>query len=385
MNILLVTETYLPFISGVSSSSDSIARFMVSKGHTVTVVSPKPVLPGVATPLQGLSFVTTPSVKDPIYKGKPMTIFPFGFPNIYRALRSRRFDVVHIQEPGSLGLSALCAAGLTGVPTVGALHFTPDQVARMVTGGRSNAFIRIIAECYIRVVYRMYTAIMVPTQTFVDYLHSLGVYTRVQVVSNGVNTDMYTPPQVPRKISKRQLRLLYIGRLDKDKNVLTLIEALQHTDPSVTLVIAGSGKDKQLLTDKAKALHVDQRITWMGTITEDRMIALYREVDCFVIMAEFEIQSIVTLQALASGLPVLGARAGALPELIHDGENGYTLEPHDAKGLGQKINNLLSHPDDRIRMGAASRIISLVHHKPSVLAHLEALYREVIKAHAKSR
>ena len=166
---------------------------------------------------------------------------------------------------------------------------------------------------------------------------------------------------------------------------MTLIEALQHTDPSVTLVIAGSGKDKQLLTDKAKALHVDQRITWMGTITEDRMIALYREVDCFVIMAEFEIQSIVTLQELASGLPVLGARAGALPELIHDGENGYTLEPHDAKGLGQKINNLLSHPDDRIRMGAASRVISLVHHKPTVLAHLEALYREVIEAHAKRR
>jgi len=383
MNILLVTETYLPFIAGVSTSSDSIARFMVGKGHTVTVISPRPVLQGKVSPVKGLTFVTTPSVKDPIYKGKPMTIFPFGFPDIYRVLRQGRFDVVHIQEPGSLGLSALCAAAITRIPTVGALHFTPDQVARMTTGGKSNALIRTIAEFYIRIVYRKYAAIMVPTQTFVDYLHSLGIRVRTQVVSNGVNTATYTPPRTPRKATKSKMQLLYIGRLDKDKNVMTLIEALQYADPSVTLIIAGSGKDKQLLVDRARALGVEQRIIWKGTITEEQMITLYRQVDGFVIMAEFEIQSIVTLQALASGLPVLGARAGALPELIHDGENGYTLAPHDAKGLGQKMNYLLTHPQVRVRMGEASRTISLAHHKPTALALLEALYTEIVRTHTK--
>lgn len=378
MNILLVTETYLPFISGVSSSSDSIARFMVSRGHTVTVASPKAVIAGDVPTLPGLSFITAPSVRDPLYAGKPMTVFPFGFPVIYGLLRSNTFDVVHIQEPGSLGISALCAAKIHKVPTVGALHFTPDQVARMTTGGKTNRFIRWMAERYIRCVYRMYDAIMVPTQTFVDFLHDLGVHTRTQVVSNGVHTDVYTPPNTPRSGTKQSMQILYIGRLDKDKNVMTLIDALQYADPGVTLIIAGSGKDKQLLIDRARALHVDKRITWKGTITETQMIALYREVDCFVLMAEFEVQSIVTLQALASGLPVLGARAGALPELIHDGENGYTLEPHDAKELGKKMNELLAHPETRTRMGKASREISLLHHKPTVLSKLEALYREVI-------
>lgn len=382
MNILLVTETYLPFIAGVSSSSDSIARFMVGKGHTVTVVSPRPVLPGSVPPLKGLSFVMTPSINDPLYKGKPMTVFPFGFPGIYRTLRRQRFDVVHIQEPGSLGLSALCAAGIMGVPTVGALHFTPDQVARMTTGGKSSAIIRTIAESYIRFIYRKYAAIMVPTQTFVDYLRALGIRTRTQVVSNGVNTDRYTPPPKPRKATGDHLQMLYIGRLDKDKNVMTIIEALYHADSRVTIVIAGSGKDKQLLVDRAKALGVDKRIIWKGTITEAQMIALYREVDCFVIMAEFEIQSIVTLQALAAGLPVLGARAGALPEIIHDGKNGYTLEPHDAKGLGQKMSYLLTHPEERVRMGEESRSISMAHHKPTVLALLEKLYVDIVRAHA---
>lgn len=382
MNILLVTETYLPFISGVSSSSDSIAQFMISRGHTVTVVSPRPVVVGDLPARAGLTLVTTPSIQDPIYAGKPMTPFPLGLSIIFRLLKKHHFDVVHIQEPGSLGFSALICATLLHVPTVGALHFTPDQVARMMTG-KSNAVIARIAASYIRRVYRMYDAIMVPTQTFVDYLHTLGIRTRTQVVSNGVNTDIYTPPTIPRKSKRGVLRVLYIGRLDKDKNVMTIIDAMQYARRGVTLVIAGTGKDKELLMDRARALGVDSRIEWKGTISESEMVELYREVDCFVLMAEFEIQSIVTLQALASGLPVLGARAGALPELIHDGENGYTLEPHDAKGLGEKMNVLLDHPEIRVRMASASRAISLKHHKPTVLAQLEALYLEILRARKK--
>lgn len=381
MNILLVTETYLPFISGVSSSSDSIARFLAGKHHTVTVVSPKPVLPGAATPLSGLTFATTPSVRDPVYKGKPMTIFPFGFPVIFRLLKRKHVDLVHIQEPGSLGLSALCAATLLHIPTVGALHFTPDQVARMITG-TSNSVIRTIAESYIRIVYGWYDAIMVPTQTFADFLRALGIRTRIQVVSNGVDTNDYVPS--PKKQRRGSAGFLYIGRLDKDKNVATLIEALPHTKPGITLTIAGIGKDKQELVDLAHRLHVDSKIIWKGSVSEAEMKSLYAQSDGFIIMAEFEIQSIVTLQALASGLPVLGAKAGALPELIHDGENGYTLAPHDAQGLARRMNELSDDPALRARMGKMSRTISLTHHKPTVLGRLEALYRDVIRIQADS-
>lgn len=381
MNILLVTETYLPFIAGVSTSSDSIARFMVGRGHTVTLVSPNPVIAGEVKKLPGLSFVTTPSVHDPLYRGKPMTVFPFGFPVINRLMNTHKFDVVHIQEPGSLGISALWAAKLHRVPVIGALHFTPDQVARMTTGGKTNKYIQWLVGRYIRSVYQSYNAIMVPTQTFVDFLRSLGVGVRAEVVSNGVYTDVYTPPKKPRAGTKKTIRVLYIGRLDKDKNVMTLIDALQYTESGVVLVIAGTGKDKQILMERARMLRVDTRIEWKGTITEKEMVTLYHDVDCFVLMAEFEVQSIVTLQALASGLPVLGARAGALPELIHDGENGYTLDPHDAKGLAKKMNELLVHPETRERMGKVSRAISLLHHKPIALSKLEALYLDVQHVH----
>jgi hypothetical protein len=82
MNILFVTETYLPFISGVSTSSDSIARYMVSRGHKVTLVYPRPVIDKKVETPPGLKLVYTPSISDPFYKGKSTTIFPFGIPVI---------------------------------------------------------------------------------------------------------------------------------------------------------------------------------------------------------------------------------------------------------------------------------------------------------------
>jgi glycosyltransferase involved in cell wall biosynthesis len=268
------------------------------------------------------------------------------------------------------------------VPTVGALHFTPDQMSRMVTG-KSDTVIRSFAEWYIQTIYNRYSAIMVPTQTFLKFLHTIGVRKQIRVVSNGVDTTIYTPSSEKEKSRNTGVMFLYIGRIDEDKNVMTLVNAMQYVSSEVMLTIAGNGKQKESLIQLAKTLNVDHKIVWKGSISEAQMIQLYKQADCFTIMAEFEIQSIVTLQALASGLPVVGADAGALPELIHDGENGYLVGTHDAKKLGDKMNYLAAHPQIRRKMGEQSRKISLVHHKPTVLARLEELYREVIRHHVK--
>lgn len=386
MNILFVTETYLPFIGGVSTSSNSIAQFMASKGHKVTLVCPTPILKDPEPAANNLTIIHTPSVHDPAYRGKPMTIFPFGFFTIWKTLITHPIDIIHIQEPGSLGISALIAAKILHKPTVGALHFTPDQVARMATG-RSNLMISKLTESYIRFIYNKFNAIMVPTQTFADFLKKLQICTPVQVVSNGVDTNIFAP--APRNeslrkkygITKEDFVILYVGRIDKDKNVRTLILAMQHTQAHCKLIIAGSGKEKDILIDLAKRFHVQDKITWLGSISDSEMISLYHVADCFCIMAEFEVQSIVTLQAIAIGLPTLAARAGALPELAQDKINGYTIPSHDYKTLAEKMNYLSAHPETCKIMGAESRRISMRHHKPTALATLVALYKKVITSH----
>lgn len=383
MNILLVTETYLPFIAGVSTSSDSIARFMALQGHTVTVVSPKPTIKGTVEPQERLTLVRTQSNPDPLYAGKAMTVFPFALPVINTLLDTQKFDIVHVQEPGSLGISAIIAAKKHKIPLVGALHFTPEQVARMIPGKLYWPIVPI-TESWIRFIYSKYQAIMVPTQTFVSYLDSIGVKTQKVVVSNGVDTEKYTVVERDMNVRKSYgipddaCVFFFLGRLDKDKNVGTLVEALQYANQKVRLLIAGNGKEEPILKAKAKSLGVESRITWVSTVNQQQMLDLYHAVDCFSIMSPYEVQSIVTLQGIASGLPVIAAHAGALPELCRDGENGFLADTYNAKMVAEKMDILALNPEMRKTFGQKSREMSLVHHKPTALAKLEVLYKSLL-------
>jgi glycosyltransferase involved in cell wall biosynthesis len=379
MNILIVSETYYPFIAGVSSSTRSIAEFMHSRGHKIILIVPK--ASGFIKDNEPFQIIRTPSVTDPFYKGKTMTPFPLALHSILKAIIKNNIDIIHIQEPGSLGVSGLIAAKITHRPFIGALHFTPDQAVRMLPG--KPVFLERFFIEYQKLFYNQCTGIMIPTATFEAYLNKIGVSSLKAVVSNGVNTDNFHPPDFAEKtaaiINKdiKTVEFYYLGRLNKDKNVQAIIAALPKTDENVRIVIAGEGNDRQMLKKQADQLKVGHKIIWLGSLNQEQMLHWYFRSDVFILLALYEIQSIVTLQALACGLPVILANRGALPELVDDGVNGFLINPDQPSETAEKINQLARNPILRQKMGAVSRIMSLKHHKPTVLTALENFYRQI--------
>ncbi len=373
MRVLIVTETYLPTISGVANSTHSIAKFLVSAGHAVTVVAPSPIMEGKIEEVPGISVLRTPAVSDPLFAGKSMTLFPLGVPVLFNAMKTGKFDVVHIQEPGSLGISALFLAKFFHIPTVGALHTMPQQFAS-VFGPLYGAGFSFI-HWFDRTVYRHFDAIMTPTETAAQFLRSLGIRRPVYAISNGIDIRRYSPQK-----HKPHAGVVfgYLGRIDRDKHLDIAVRALAKTDAGVRLVIAGFGRERAALEQLVANLGISEKITFIGLLNEQKIIALYHRLDAFVIPSPVESQSIVTLQAMACGLPVVAADAGALPELVHDGENGFLFPPDDVASLAQKMNTLAESRPMRARFGRASRRISRMHDKPRVLAKLEKLYRKLL-------
>jgi glycosyltransferase involved in cell wall biosynthesis len=151
------------------------------------------------------------------------------------------------------------------------------------------------------------------------------------------------------------------------------------TDAKVKLLVVGKGQKKEILHKLADDLKVSEKITWVDYITNEEMPNYYHAADCFSIMSPFEGQSIVALQAVASGLPIIAANAGALPELCEDGRNGFLVDTYDAKTLADRMNKLAGDKDLREKFGIESRKIALPHHKPTVLHKLEELYKSLIK------
>jgi len=390
MHVVLVSDTYHPYISGVSSSTHSIARFLADQGHRVTVITPQQARRDPSVDHEpGIRVVRTWSVWDPWYKGRKVTPVPFLIPEIYPVL-TKDVDIVHVQEPTFLGLTVRNIARHRDIPVVGALHFTPEQIARMVLWIPLNWSISL-TKAYIRWVYNRYDEIMVPTQTFVDFLHSIGVTKQTIVISNGVDVKRFQPVKDTQPFRKKlglpadRVLFFVLGRFDRDKYVDDVVKALPDATQNIELVIAGVGPEQESLHALGDKLGVSKRIHWVGQIRDDEMVDYYHASDGYVIMSLHEVQSITTLQAVASGLPVVAVRAGALPELAVDGVNGYLVEPHDSKTLGARLSQLAGDRALCARMGAESRIISLKHDKTKAMARVESWHASVVEKYGKRR
>lgn len=149
-----------------------------------------------------------------------------------------------------------------------------------------------------------------------------------------------------------------MGRVDKDKNVEVFIKAIPDILKKVNahFVIAGMGDEVPRMQKLADQLGVARMITWVGWLdkTTDDFVKFYQSASVFAIPSQIETQSIVTMEAMAAGLPIVGANSGALPELIKNNENGYLFKPGDSEDMARKIVKILIDEETAKRMSESS-------------------------------
>jgi len=156
--------------------------------------------------------------------------------------------------------------------------------------------------------------------------------------------------------------LLYVGRIDREKCLDLMIHTLGQLDRrDVQLVIAGKGRYCRELEKLCQRQGLGSRVVFCGFVPEADLPLLHNSADAFVMPGHAELQSIATLEAMSSGLPVLAANARALPELVEPGVNGYLFAPHDVKDAVRQLTALLENREHWQRMGLASREKAKMH------------------------
>ena len=150
--------------------------------------------------------------------------------------------------------------------------------------------------------------------------------------------------------------LLYVGRLDPEKHLEEVIyavaRALQKID--FCFVVVGKGVDKKSLENLTIELGIQKHVIFTGFVPDEDLPCFYRLSNCFIIASIAELQSISTMQAMASGLPVIAAKAGALTELVNDGVNGFLFNPGDIDTIAGEIINIVGIDDRCWEMGNES-------------------------------
>jgi len=393
MRMMLGSESYYPNVDGGAVAERQLALRMARRGHSVQVIAPS--FKGMRnyTEVDGPTTIHRPgAVTFPLYKEYKATIHPF--PWIDSLVASFRPDIIHIHNPYPIGYALLKSAKRRGIPVVGSNHLMPENFFMTV---RKLSFLyrplKRLGWAFIAHFYNRCAAAVSPSKTAIGLLMANGLKVPGYPMSNGVDLTRFRPG-LDGSYLRRIYRIppdhavvLYAGRLGGEKSLDVLIRAFSRLPRATkaTLVFSGTGPDAATLRSLSETLGVAPRMRFVGFVPDRDFPFLYGMADIFAIPSTAELQSIVTLEAMGSALPVIAADSNALPELCHHGENGLLFPPFRPDRMAACLRTLLASSSLRKRMGAASRRIVRPHDYGQVIGRFEALYHEVIESFRKQK
>ena len=256
-------------------------------------------------------------------------------------LRSAGTDLVHVQCVSNNGLYALRAARQLGVPLVvtmqGELTMDADRIYE------HNPYLRHVWRRVLDAA-DVITACSDFSLREAEQVYGKPFGDRARVIYNGIRLAEFERLEPERR---DRPYVLGLGRMVRQKGMDLLLEAYAGLDTECDLVLAGDGPVRPDLEAQAASLGVRDRVHFLGGVDHRRALALFAGAEVFVLPSRHEPQGIVLLEALAAGTPVLAARVGGVPEVVHDGETGALFEGGNAIDLRRRLNQLLAEPDLR--------------------------------------
>ncbi len=311
-------------------------------------------------------------------------------PSMMRTLRDFKPDIIHVHTPLGIGIAGVVSAKLLRVPLIQTYHsympgfmqyLDPRRLLKLDTGPRRENDSRLSWHLG-RLLYNRSDLVLAPSKTLVDEVRAHGIRPPIRYQTNGIELSEFPPKAeyTPRR------RIVHIGRLGYEKHadvVIRAFAAFWADHPDWTLHVLGEGPAKPYLLRLADELGIANRVQWSGFIHRTRLAETYREADIFATASTIETQGLVVLEAMASGTPVVGVNALAIPEMARDGRDGIIVEPYDSEAMARAFTRLADDDGLRERTGRNARESVTAHRLSDAVDRLERTYEAVASGQTK--
>ena len=384
MNILFVSSTYYPHINGVYYFVCRIGPMLQERGHKVAVIAPsesarfshKKIDNLDVYGMPSLSVIVNPSVRVPS---------PFFLTSrIKKIIESFKPDIIHIQDHFPLCKAVVNVNKNMKIPIIGSNHFMPENLTVLL----QNKNLKKRAENYLwkgfSKVFNQASLVTTPTETGARLIRPR-LKVKVIAISSGISLTDFNPFGDTREIKKRYSLpdkpiLLYVGRLDPEKHIEEMLQAVALVVKKIDFcfVVVGKGTSKIPLEKLTNQLGITDNVIFTGFVPDEDLPYFYKVSRCFIIASIAELLSLSTLQAMASGLPIISVNAGALPELVKDEMNGYLYKEGDIPRIVQSIEDIIIHDDVYTKMSEKSLEYVQQHDINKTLESFEKLYQDQI-------
>jgi phosphatidylinositol alpha 1,6-mannosyltransferase len=372
LRIALFTGNYNYIRDGVAITLNRLVAYLEKHNIPVLVFAPTAAVPTFQSVGE---LVSVPSFAIPFRSEYRIAL---GLPKAARArLKEFRPTLFHIAVPDVLGYQALKLAEAWNVPVVATYHTRYDTYLKFYGLG----FLEKYALRYFRTFYARCRKVYPPSQSMVDILREQGIAQNMEVFARGVDSEVFSPAQ--RSLAWRrgfgiaddEVVVSFVSRLVKEKNTGLLVKTflqLQENGVACRPLIVGNGPEEASL----KAALPNAIFT--GFLKGDELAQAYASSDIFFFPSESETFGNVTLEAMASGLPVVCADATGSRSLVLDGKTGFVESAKNESGFVVRLTMLILNRQYRETFAAAARTRALEFNWDVILARLVASFTDVL-------
>jgi glycosyltransferase involved in cell wall biosynthesis len=267
----------------------------------------------------------------------------------------------HWWFPG--GLVGSWVSSLAGIPLVTTMHGTDVRLA-MGNG---------LARSLLRRVLSQSGAVTTVSSWLAGQVKTMAPDSNPIVSPMPVATHLFTPGG-----TRHARRLLFVGRLNAQKGIALLLDALAAMREPAELDVIGDGTDREALREQAARLGIGARVHWHGALPQPRLLDFYRAATALVVPSREEGFGLVAVEAQLCETPVVAFASGGLSDTIDDGATGYLIPPGDATALASALD-LVVASEGRHEVGKAGRQSALAQFAPdSVARRYRKLYDSVL-------
>ncbi len=391
MRIFYSLEAFYPHISGVTIVTDRLASYFAEQGNETFVITASDkgdfLIEKNPKGYTVIRFKSYPSVVR-----KKIRISPF--PKIATLKLFKKFspDIIHLQDPVFVSQVLSEEALKRKIPVIATQHSSlafplsylglPKVVSEWAE--------KIIAKTLVHFYNKHCKLIITPSNFIKSEVLNWGVKIPVEVVSNGIDLELFKKGKVSLEFLKKYYLedfiskpiVLYSGRIDKDKNLEILIKAIPLVlkEKEVNFLFLGDGDIKSDLEREVKLMGIENNVRFIGPLqpSNSDLSKFYQLASLFVIPSFIEGQSMVTMEAMASGLAVIASNGGALKELLKDNENGFLVNPFSEKEFAEKILAVLNDEKLRKRMSQKSLELIKPHNISNTYKKFEEIYQQFV-------
>lgn len=354
MRIGMMAEIYKPHISGVTIHISLNKQYMEKLGHEVFVFTfghddyqdtETNIIRSQGLPLTDTGFFLNIRLKTSIQK------------------LMQTMDVIHAHHPFISGKLAVRYCKPRGIPIVFTNHTRYDLYAQAYFPLIPDVIGETFLQAYLPSFFKSCDLVIAPSGSIKEIIKRYANGSQIEVVPNGVDlspfsSDVESYSRSQLGFNDRDIILVYTGRLGPEKNIPFLLRAFAGAAKAydnVGLLILGDGSERENLEDRVQHMGISSRVKFVGMVPHDELPNYLATADAFVTASVTEVHPLTVIEAMASGLPVLGIESPGVGDIVENNVNGMLSPEEDIAVFTAKMVKMVTEHEMRNRMSKEAR------------------------------